>query len=155
MALFSGLCQVSVNPRASSTAPFCFCRVANSCFALGPFTCSSARISGPLAFVSEFHSDTICRFLLIEGLEIRGNKREGTGLSIKCIGNGRYIYNFCLRDIVVENCGGEGLSMIGNIFEGQIFNSYFRDNSKNGAILVSIIPAMIGSLPGTGLGVKS
>jgi len=30
-----------------------------------------------------------------------------------------------------------------------------QDNSKNGAILVSIIPAMIGSLPGTGLGVKS
>jgi hypothetical protein len=85
--------------------------------------------------IFDFQSDTIERFLLIEGLEIRGNGREGTGLNMQCIGNGRYIYNFCLRDVVVENCGGDGLTMIGNIFEGQIFNSYFRDNKKNGATL--------------------
>jgi len=85
--------------------------------------------------IFEFQSDVICRFLLIEGLEIRGNRRDGIGLNIQCIGNGRHIYNFCLRDVVVENCGGDGMSMIGNIFEGQIFNSYFRDNGKNGAVL--------------------
>jgi hypothetical protein len=83
--------------------------------------------------VLEITSDTTCRNLLLEGLEIHGNGREGNGISMQCYGTGRYIYNFSLRDIVVQSVGGDGISMLGNIFEGQIFNGYFRDNKKNGA----------------------
>lgn len=75
------------------------------------------------------------RFLLIEGLSIRGSRSERHGLSLDCNREGAYLYNLCLRDVTVENCGGNGFQMIGNIFEGQIFNSYFRDNAGSGAIM--------------------
>lgn len=75
------------------------------------------------------------RFLLIEGLSVRGNRAEGHGLSLDCNREGAYLYNLCLRDVAVENCGGNGLHMVGNIFEGQIFNSYFRDNAGSGAVM--------------------
>lgn len=73
------------------------------------------------------------RFLLIEGLDILGRGREGNGLVLQCERNDHFLYNFCLRDIVVQNCGGDGLSLSGNVFEGQIINSYFRKNLRNGA----------------------
>jgi hypothetical protein len=73
------------------------------------------------------------RFLLIEGIDIQGNGNEGHGVVLSCDGDSNYLYNFCLRDIVVQNCGGDGCRLIGNVFEGQIFNSYFRDNHGNGA----------------------
>ncbi|MBC7103376.1 MAG: right-handed parallel beta-helix repeat-containing protein [Parvibaculum sp.] len=80
-------------------------------------------------------SHATTRFLLMEGLAIRGNRSEGRGLVFDCNREGSYIYNLCLRDIFVENCGSDGLNMIGNIFEGQIFNCYFRDNGGTGAVL--------------------
>jgi hypothetical protein len=84
--------------------------------------------------VLEIVSRAVVRYSLIEGLQIQGNGREGNGLSINCEQRGCYFYNFCLRDIVVQGCGGDGLSLIGNIFEGQLFNCYFRDNSGSGAV---------------------
>lgn len=84
------------------------------------------------ADVITIDSTTVARFLLIEGLTIRGSGREGHGLSLHCDGRGHYIYNAALRDVVVEGCGGDGCRMIGNIFESQIINSYFRDNGMNG-----------------------
>lgn len=83
--------------------------------------------------VLRIESDSVVRFLAVEGLEITGNGQEGHGLEISCIRRGRYIYNFCLRDLIVQSCGGDGCRMIGNVFEGQVFNCYFRDNRKNGA----------------------
>lgn len=83
--------------------------------------------------VVELVSRAVVRFLTVEGLEIQGNGSEGHGLSLRCIERGRYLYNICLRDLVVQSCGGDGCRMIGNIFESQIFNSYFRDNRGNGA----------------------
>lgn len=72
------------------------------------------------------------RFLLIEGLDILGSGREGAGLSLQCESKEHYLYNFCLRDLVVQGCGGDGARLLGDVFEGQIVNSYFRDNRKNG-----------------------
>lgn len=72
------------------------------------------------------------RFLLIEGLDILGGGREGAGLLIECEDNDHYLYNFALRDMVVQGCGGDGARLVGNVFEGQIINSYFRDNKRNG-----------------------
>jgi hypothetical protein len=82
--------------------------------------------------VIEIESRAVVRYFMINGLQIQGNGREGHGLSINCQNRGAYFYNFGMRDVVIENCGGDGCSMVGNIFEGQIINSYFRDNKRNG-----------------------
>lgn len=74
------------------------------------------------------------RFTRIEGLHIAGSGSDGAGMRISCQTRGTYFYNFCVRDCVIESCGGNGCEMIGNIFEGQIFNSYFRDNGRDGAV---------------------
>jgi hypothetical protein len=82
--------------------------------------------------ILEFNSRSTVRFLLIEGLDILGGGREGNGLHLTCEYKEHYLYNFCLRDVAVQACGGDGCVMIGNVFEGQIINSYFRDNGRNG-----------------------
>ena len=84
--------------------------------------------------VFDIVSRAVVRLLLIEGLAIQGKGREGHGLAFDCNAEGSYIYNSCLRDVVVQGCGGDGVNMVGNIFESQIFNSYFRDNKGNGAL---------------------
>jgi hypothetical protein len=83
--------------------------------------------------VIQLTSRATVRFLLLEGLNIQGSGREGHGIRIDAEKSGSYFYNFCLRDTVVQGCGGDGCRMLGNVFEGQIFNSYFRDNGGNGA----------------------
>ncbi|HEY1722409.1 MAG TPA: glycosyl hydrolase family 28-related protein [Magnetospirillaceae bacterium] len=82
--------------------------------------------------VLQIASNSTQRFLLLDGLQINGTGREGHGLVLSCDGRGAYLYNACLRDIVIEGCGGDGCQMVGNVFESQIFNSYFRDNHGNG-----------------------
>lgn len=83
--------------------------------------------------VVELESNSTVRFVLIEGLDIQGSGRDGHGIFVRCETNGKYFYNFCMRDVFVQNCGGDGCNMIGNIFEGQLINCYFRDNRGNGA----------------------
>ncbi|HLI11854.1 MAG TPA: glycosyl hydrolase family 28-related protein [Alphaproteobacteria bacterium] len=73
------------------------------------------------------------RFLLLEGLDILGTGREGHGIYLECEHKDKALYNFCLRDVVVQSCGGDGCRLIGNVFEGQIVNGYFRKNKGNGA----------------------
>lgn len=99
-------------------------------FAAGARLVSSITDGGNVLHII---SRTVARFLVIDGLEISGSGRDGHGLYLECIGDGRYLYNFCLRDVVVQGCGGDGCRMIGNVFEGQVFNAYFRDNKRNGA----------------------
>ncbi len=83
--------------------------------------------------VIRIESRAVIRYFLIEGLQIRGSGDDGHGLFITCQTGGTYFYNFCLRDLIIEGCGGDGCNLLGNVFEGQIFNSYFRDNKGNGA----------------------
>ena len=85
--------------------------------------------------VFEFISHATVRFLLIEGLDIVGGGREGHGISLECEHKDHYLYNFCLRDVTVQGCGGDGCRMMGNVFEGQVINTYLRDNKKNGMTL--------------------
>jgi hypothetical protein len=83
--------------------------------------------------VLEFICRSTVRFLTLEGLDILGGGREGHGLLLECEHKEHYLYNFCLRDTVVQGCGGDGVRMIGNVFEGRLINVYVRDNKKNGA----------------------
>src|SRR5262249_11329542 len=85
--------------------------------------------------VFEYVSRATVRFLMIEGLDIQGKGREGHGISLECEYGDRYLYNFCLRDVTVQGCGGDGCRMMGNVFEGQVINAYLRDNNKNGLTL--------------------
>lgn len=85
--------------------------------------------------VFEFISRATVRFLLIEGLDIVGGGGEGHGISLECEFNEHYLYNFCLRDVTVQGCGGDGCHIMGNVFEGQVINTYLRDNKKNGLTL--------------------
>jgi hypothetical protein len=78
-------------------------------------------------------SRSTVRFVLIEGLEILGAGQEGHGILVACDRTDAYFYNFCLRDIVVQECGGDGLHLEGNVFEGQLVNCYARKNRGNGA----------------------
>lgn len=78
-------------------------------------------------------SRAVVRFLLIEGLDIKGGGRETHGVQLEAEANGSYIYNACLRDLVVQGCGGDGCHVMGNVFESQLFNCYFRGNKGNGA----------------------
>lgn len=82
--------------------------------------------------VLEFISNATVRFLLIEGLDILGRGREGDGIRLECEHKEHYLYNLCLRDVTVQGCGGDGCRMLGNVFEGQLINCYFRDNKRNG-----------------------
>ena len=84
------------------------------------------------ADVLSFDCRSTDRFLLIEGLDILGGGREGAGLSLQCESKEHYLYNFCLRDLAIQGCGGDGARLLGDVFEGQIINSYFRDNARNG-----------------------
>lgn len=85
--------------------------------------------------VLEIESRSTNRFLLIEGLDILGNGREGHGIALECEYKEHYLYNFCLRDVSVQGCGGDGCHIMGNVFEGQIINTYLRDNKRNGLTL--------------------
>ncbi len=82
--------------------------------------------------VLEVSSLATVRFLLIEGLDVLGTGQEGHGIVITCDRRDDYLYNFCLRDTVVQRCGGDGCRLVGNVFEGQIINSYFRNNKGSG-----------------------
>lgn len=93
--------------------------------------------------VVEVLSESTVRYLLIDGLGIEGSGSDGAGLKLSCESFGRYIYNFCLRDLVVQNCGGDGCALAGNVFEGQIVNCYFRNNHGNGASFAHGKPAGI------------
>src|SRR3546814_12987817 len=71
--------------------------------------------------------------MLIEWLDILGNGKDGHCIDILCESKEYYLYNFCLRDVVVQNCGGDGCHLEGNVFEGQLINCYLRHNGGNGA----------------------
>jgi hypothetical protein len=81
--------------------------------------------------VFEFINRTETRLAVMEGLDILGTHRDGHGIYIESEG-GQAFGNFCLRDVVVQYCGGDGAHLIGNVSEGQVTNSYFRNNRGNG-----------------------
>jgi hypothetical protein len=83
--------------------------------------------------IIDIDSQSTFRYLLIQGLDIFGSGEDGHGIRLACAGNKNYLYNFCLRDLVVHRCGKNGAQLTGNVFEGQIANCYFRNNRGHGA----------------------
>lgn len=83
--------------------------------------------------IIDIDSQSTFRYLLIQGLDILGSGEDGHGIRLACAGNKNYLYNFCLRDLVVHRCGKNGAQLTGNVFEGQIANCYFRNNRGHGA----------------------
>ncbi len=81
--------------------------------------------------VFEFINRAETRLVVMEGLDILGTQREGHGIYVESEGGSSFV-NFCIRDIVVQYCGGDGAHMTGNISDGQVTNSYFRNNRVNG-----------------------
>lgn len=83
--------------------------------------------------VFEFTSTTNARFVFLEGLDILGSARDGHGIYIACEGASASLQNFCIRDAVIQRCGGDGMRLVGSLSEGQVSNSYFRNNHGSGA----------------------
>lgn len=77
------------------------------------------------------------RFVLIEGLDLLGTGRDGHGIYVDCDSPTASLENFCLRDVVIQYCGADGARLAGNASEGQIVNSYFRNNRANGMTLAN------------------
>jgi hypothetical protein len=97
--------------------------------------------------VLEFICRSTVRFLTLEGLDILGNGREGHGLYLQCEEKEHYLYNFCLRDTVVQGCGGDGDnkkngatfghgSRAGILSAIHVFGSVFGQNGHYGATMV-------------------
>src|SRR3546814_3137608 len=80
--------------------------------------------------VLEIESQAVVRDLLIEGVQIQGNGSEGHGLLLHADSPSVYLYDICLRDVFIELCGGDGCVILGNIFESQINNCFFRQNDN-------------------------
>lgn len=87
---------------------------------------------GPEQTVMKITSCATVRFLKLDGVRILGNGNESHGIHIYCAGKSdaveSYMYNFTLRDCVVEHCGGDGVRLEGNVFEGSLRNCFVRDN---------------------------
>ena len=99
-------------------------------FGMGARIVSEIRDGGNIL---DIDSQSTFRYLMIQGLDILGSGEDGHGIRLACAGNKNYLYNFCLRDLVVHRCGKNGAQLIGNVFEGQIANCYFRNNRGHGA----------------------
>jgi len=88
--------------------------------------------------VFEFVNRAETRLVLIEGLDILGSRRDGHGIYIES--RTQPFANFCVRDVVVQYCGGDGAHFVGNVSEGQVTNSYFRNNRGNGLTFSNGLP---------------
>ena len=80
-------------------------------------------------------SNRVVRYFSITGgLTIKGTRQDKNGIRIFASGSGgKHFYNFLIDEVSVEGVGGHGLLLEGNVFEGQISNSYFQDCTLNGA----------------------
>lgn len=94
---------------------------------------SALTVGGPVLTIT-VNANLFIRGFRLFGLTIIGGAKETHGLAINCTTNGD-LYNFALRDLAIENCNGDGLNAIGNIFEGLFENVCPRSNKGNGATL--------------------
>lgn len=68
------------------------------------------------------------------GLNLFGSKTDGFGLSMTCP-SGSYLYNFVVRDMMIEDFGSDGVNALGNIFEASFEEVSPRNNLGSGVTL--------------------
>ena len=73
------------------------------------------------------------RYLTLSNFTIAGNGREGDGIKIVADGNDRWVYNWTIDNVTVQNVGGYGLDVQGSVFEGCVSDSWMIGNAKGGA----------------------
>ena len=73
------------------------------------------------------------RYLTLSNFTIAGNGGEGDGIQIVADGNDRAVYDWSISNVNVENVGGYGIDVRGNVFEGMVSNSWMSGNHLGGA----------------------
>ncbi|MEO6712257.1 MAG: M10 family metallopeptidase C-terminal domain-containing protein [Mycobacteriales bacterium] len=95
------------------------------------------------------------RYLTLSNFSIAGNGQEGDGIKIVADGNDRWIYNWSIDNVNVENVGGYGLNVQGSVFEGLVSNSWMNGNAQGGAYFAhSASGGMVSALRWFGGGVQ-
>ncbi len=92
-----------------------------------------SRITGGADVMSLTSNHTVRYFRLTGGLSIVGSGHDGNGLRLFAPGGTPCFYNMLIEGLSIERVGGHGLLFEGNVFEGNIQNSYFQDCGRNGA----------------------
>jgi hypothetical protein len=73
------------------------------------------------------------RYLTLSNFTIQGNGHEGDGIKIVADGNDRWLYNWNINNVTVNNVGGYGLDVQGSVSEGLVSNSWMNGNGAGGA----------------------
>jgi hypothetical protein len=73
------------------------------------------------------------RYLTLSNFAIQGNGAEGDGIQLIADGNDRWLYNWTISNVTVQNVGGYGLDVQGSVFEGMVSNSWMNGNGLGGA----------------------
>lgn len=138
MAVGGGATYLTINPgtyKVSSTLNVNFSAVASSggsgIIAYGAALASYITNNTPLLLIQATNGGLVRNFT-IQGLALRGRRTSGTdgqGLVVKAPTGSEFFYNMCLRDVSIEQFTREGCQLAGDVFESQIFNSYFRGNN--------------------------
>ena len=73
------------------------------------------------------------RYLTLSNFTIAGNGQEGDGIQIVADGSDRGVYDWNISNVNVDNVGGYGIDVRGNVFEGMVSNSWMSGNHLGGA----------------------
>ena len=73
------------------------------------------------------------RYMTLSNFTIQGNGHEGDGIKIVADGNDRWLYNWNINNVTVNNVGGYGLDVQGSVSEGLVSNSWMNGNGAGGA----------------------
>jgi len=95
------------------------------------------------------------RYLTFSNFTIQGNGREGDGIQLVAAGNDRWLYNFSIDNVTVDNVGGYGLNVQGSVFEGLVSNSWMTNNADGGAYFGHLVDGQVSALRWFGGGFES
>jgi hypothetical protein len=100
---------------------------------LGGATIVSQITDGSPVIQINVGSGVDLRYLTLSNFTLLGNGQEGDGIKIVADGNDRWLYNWTISDVNIQNVGGIGLDVIGSVFEGMVSNSWMTGNAEGGA----------------------
>jgi 20S proteasome alpha/beta subunit len=71
--------------------------------------------------------------LTLSNFMLEGNGQEGDGIKIVADGNDRSVHDWNFSNLELEHVGGIGLDVLGNVFQGTVFDSWMNANTQGGA----------------------